>query len=185
MNVYVESNFILKLAFRQEQHSSCDQILLLCEENIVSLILPVYSLVEPYETLYRRQKNRVKINTNQIRNLHKLPARNSSQAKSGNLRRLSVLLTHSVDEDVRNFERVQSRLLNPAELIPLDAKVVENASRYRKDHEFSKQDALAFFPFQCFWSPHIASAACFSIEISGTLEKLMSWRNFLNSIASE
>ena len=144
MNVYVEANFILELAFRQEQHSSCDQILLLCEENIVSLILPVYSLVEPYETLYRRQKNRVKIKHELDTELAQIARSEFFASESGDLRRLSELLTHSVDEDVRNFEHVQSRLLNSAELISLDAKVVENASRYRKDHEFSKQDAIVF-----------------------------------------
>ena len=144
MNVYVEANFILELAFRQEQHSSCDQILLLCEENIVSLILPVYSVVEPYETLYRRQKNREKKHELDTE-LAQIARSEFFASESGALRRLSELLTHSVDEDVRNFEHVQSRLLNSAELIPLDAKVVENASRYRKDHDFSKQDAIVFF----------------------------------------
>ena len=33
MKVYVETNFVLELAFLQEQHSSCDKILSLCEEN--------------------------------------------------------------------------------------------------------------------------------------------------------
>ena len=144
MNVCVKANFILELAFRQEQHSSCDQILLLCEENIVSLILPVYSVVEPYETLYRRQKNRVKIKHELDTKLAQIARSEFFASESGDLRRLSELLTHSVDEDVRNFEHVQSRLLNSVELIPLDAKVVENATRCREDHEFSKQDAIVF-----------------------------------------
>lgn len=31
MNVYVESNFVLELAFAQEQPEACEQILKLCE----------------------------------------------------------------------------------------------------------------------------------------------------------
>ena len=33
MNIYVESNFVLELALMQEQHDSCENILLLCENK--------------------------------------------------------------------------------------------------------------------------------------------------------
>ena len=58
MNVYVETNFVLELALLQEQYASCEKILGLCEERCVQLVLPAYSLAEPYETLTRRQKQR-------------------------------------------------------------------------------------------------------------------------------
>ena len=50
MNVYVESNFVLELAFLQEQCSSCEKILSLCEARRIQLLIPAYSLAEPYET---------------------------------------------------------------------------------------------------------------------------------------
>ena len=58
MNVYVESNFILELALEQEQSSSCDAILSLGERQDIRLVLPAFSLSEPYETLVRRAKDR-------------------------------------------------------------------------------------------------------------------------------
>ena len=54
MNVYVESNFVLELALLQEQSASCEEILGLCEAGRVQLVVPAYSLAEPYETLVRR-----------------------------------------------------------------------------------------------------------------------------------
>ena len=56
MNVYIESNFVLELALLQEQSSSCEEILGLCESRGVRFVVPAYSLAEPYETLTRRQK---------------------------------------------------------------------------------------------------------------------------------
>ena len=56
MNVYVESNFVLELALLQEQSSSCEEILSLSEDGRIRLVLPAYSLIEPYETLIRKQK---------------------------------------------------------------------------------------------------------------------------------
>lgn len=61
MNVYVESNFVLDLALLQEQSTSCGEILSLGETNGVQLVVPAYSLAEPYETLTRRQKQRKRL----------------------------------------------------------------------------------------------------------------------------
>ena len=58
MTVYVESNFVLELALLQEQHESCDRVVSLASENRVRLVVPAYSLVEPYETLTRFFKKR-------------------------------------------------------------------------------------------------------------------------------
>lgn len=40
MNIYVETNFVLELTFEQEQYSSCEQILQLCEVGKAKLIVP-------------------------------------------------------------------------------------------------------------------------------------------------
>ena len=56
MNVYVESNFVLELAFLQEQFASCEEIL--SEAHRIQLLIPTYSLAEPYEALTTQQKRR-------------------------------------------------------------------------------------------------------------------------------
>lgn len=58
MDVYVETNFVLELALLQEQQQSCQKLLDLAEARRINLILPAFSLTEPYETLIRREKNR-------------------------------------------------------------------------------------------------------------------------------
>ena len=58
MNVYVESNFVLELALIQEQYAGCEEILRLCEAGRIRLVIPAYSLAEPYETLTRHHKQR-------------------------------------------------------------------------------------------------------------------------------
>jgi hypothetical protein len=39
---YVESNFILELAFRQEDHQSCESLLQLAEVGSIQLVLPAF-----------------------------------------------------------------------------------------------------------------------------------------------
>jgi len=58
VNIYVESNFVLELVLLQEQYASCEDVLRLCEAGKEQLIIPAYSLVEPYETLIRRHRQR-------------------------------------------------------------------------------------------------------------------------------
>ncbi|ADI64614.1 hypothetical protein [Trichormus azollae] len=61
MGVYVETNFVLELALLQEQQESCQQLLNLAESGRINLILPAFSLTEPYETLICREKIRGKL----------------------------------------------------------------------------------------------------------------------------
>ena len=51
MNVYVETNFILELAFEQEQQIECELILNLCEMGKIKLIV----LLSHMKNLYARQ----------------------------------------------------------------------------------------------------------------------------------
>ena len=49
MIVYVESNFVLELAFLQEEYESCLELLHLAESQAMHLVLPAFSVGEPYE----------------------------------------------------------------------------------------------------------------------------------------
>ena len=61
MNIYVETNFVLELAFVQEQHESCEQIVSLCEAGSATIVLPAFCIAESYETLLRRANLRAQI----------------------------------------------------------------------------------------------------------------------------
>lgn len=144
MRVYVETNFVLEIAFLQEQHSSCNNILNLCEQNCIELILPAYSLVEPIETLQRRQTKRRKIQQDLKSELKQITRSISFSDQSDDLHRFTGLLTQSADEDTKYFELVRTRLLNSAEVISLNTQVLKNASSHERDYGFSEQDAIVY-----------------------------------------
>ena len=58
MIVLAESNFVLELALRQEQFEHAERILRLAEKKDLRLVVPACSLMEPYQTLVRRQRER-------------------------------------------------------------------------------------------------------------------------------
>src|SRR5687767_15012130 len=63
MIVLVESNFVLELAFQQEEAQQAERIVELSEARRIELVVPAYSLGEPYETLIRRRKDRESVLT--------------------------------------------------------------------------------------------------------------------------
>ena len=95
---------------------------LVCVKKIVlKLILPAYSLAEPFETLHRRQEKRRILQQELKTELMQITRSSSFAGQSENFDRLTALLTQSAEEDVKNFEHVRTRLLNSADIISLDA----------------------------------------------------------------
>lgn len=144
MRIYVESNFILELALLQEQSSSCERILGLCEAQRVQLILPAYSLAEPYETLIRRHKQRKQMKGELDAELHQI-ARTTSYADSlRGFRNLTELLLYATEDETRRLEDVRARLIKIACLIPLDVSVLSRSREYQITYKLSPQDALIY-----------------------------------------
>lgn len=144
MNVYVESNFVLELALVQEQSASCEAILTLAEESRVRLIVPAYSLAEPYETLTRRQRQRKRLKQDLDDELKKSARTATHAGQLGEFTGFPTLLITLADEDSKRLDDVRSRLIEAAEIIPLDASVLAAGTRYQHDHDFSAQDALVY-----------------------------------------
>ena len=145
MNIYVELTFVLNLSFTREKVFDCEEILALCEESDANLILPAYSLIEAYETLLRRKESFGRIKEDIEKKPKPTESTKYSESELRDLIEMSTYLTNSVDNDLKNFKQVQSRLLNTAELIPLDAKVIEHASQYREEgNRMPAQEAIVF-----------------------------------------
>jgi hypothetical protein len=58
VRVYGETNFVLELAFHQEEARSCKNILAAAEAGLLELVVPAFSIVEANATLQRRLSER-------------------------------------------------------------------------------------------------------------------------------
>jgi predicted nucleic acid-binding protein len=144
VNIYVESNFVLELALLQEQHVSCEDILRLCEASNAQLIIPAYSLVEPYETLIRRHRQRKQMKADLDIELQQLGRTATYAHRLDGFQNLTALLINSADEEAKRLEETRSLLSRTAEIIPLDRAILEAATRYQVAHDLSPQDALVY-----------------------------------------
>jgi predicted nucleic acid-binding protein len=144
VNVYVESNFVLELALLQEQHTSCEELLRLCEGDRIQLVIPAYSLAEPYETLTRRHRQRKRMKAELDEELRQL-ARTATYAQQlSGFQQLTTLLIDSADEEAKRLEGVRARLLQVAEVIPLEVSILTAAIQYQRTHGLDPQDALVY-----------------------------------------
>ena len=130
MIVYVETNFVLELALEQEQHAACRSILAWGETGAVSLVIPAFSIAEPYQTLFRRFSDRKELHRRLSGELGLLGRTQSYQVNIAAMRELSdLLLTSQADASSRLRSAVDS-ILAVAEVIPLDLNVIGQASTY-------------------------------------------------------
>lgn len=124
MNVYVESNFVLELALVQEQFESCEKLLVISEAKRVRLVVPAYSLAEPYETLARRQKQCKRPKEEFDRELDQIARSEAHKDRLRGFRDLTALLINVADEATDQLEGVRSRMIKAACVIPLDASIL-------------------------------------------------------------
>jgi predicted nucleic acid-binding protein len=144
LNVYVESNFVLQLALLQEFHASCEAILQLCEGGGARLVIPAFSLVEPYRTLGLRHSQRERLKRDLDTEFRQLARTSSFGERLAEFQNLTSLLIDSADEESRLWEGVRARLLTAADVVPIDAEILDAAARHRLAHALEPYDAIVY-----------------------------------------
>ena len=127
MIIAVESNFVLELAFRQDEATECERLLRLAAENAITLAIPGCSLFEPYETFGRRMKHRAHV-------AHLLRQEFSQLARSEGREKLmetsdlvARVLAESGEVQGKDLDSTIDKVSNVATVIPLTAEVVQRA----------------------------------------------------------
>ncbi len=135
MNVYVETNFVLELVFDQEQHTSCEQVLDLCETERAHLVIPAYCLAEPHEKLTRQARSRRELQQNLEAELRQLARTTSYATRIGSIQDIASLLVQSNEEEKQRFIYFRNRLANIAEIIPLTLDILREAATYEAPYD--------------------------------------------------
>jgi predicted nucleic acid-binding protein len=162
MDVYVESNFVVELALFQEQQQSCENIVELCASGEVRLVLPAYSLVEPYWTLVGTANRRRKLTTDLENEVSQKLSRSKPYREHVEaIQRIAGFLVRSEQEEKERLWSIQSRLLNIAEVIPLSSAVLSSAMAYQADHDLSFQDSVVYASVLNHFSTSTATSKCF------------------------
>ncbi len=144
MNVYVESNFVLELALLQEQHESCQELLDLAQVKQITLIVPAFSLAEPYETLIRNNKKRQKLSQDLKKELSQLSRSLPYQEQIRTFEDTTAFLISSQEEQKRRLDALIEKILEVCKIIPLTAEILTEAIKYQSEYNLEPQDSIVY-----------------------------------------
>jgi len=144
MNVYIETNFVLELAFVQEQHDACAKILALCETGIAHLVLPAFCIAESYERLIRRANNRRQIANDLEPELREISRSEPYVSEVDALQSITSLLVRCSQDEDQRLNNVLEQLLAVADVIPFETGILLNAARYRVEFKLGPQDSFVY-----------------------------------------
>lgn len=144
MNVYVESNFVLELALQQAQSESCRTLVDYAANGQIALVVPAYSLAEPYDTIIRRRKERAQVKQEVDTALSQLQRTSAYSDEIGQLRNLTNLLISSANDEKLHLESAIIQLVEVSEVIPLIPEIILESLKRQEDFDFSPQDAFVY-----------------------------------------
>lgn len=161
MNIYVETNFVLELTFEQEQCSSCEQILQLCEAGKAKLIVPAYSLAEPHEKLSRQARSRRELQQSLDAELRQLLRTAPYANRIKSIQDIASLMIQSNEEERHRFVQCRDRFLKTGKIIALNAIILREAASYETTYDLTPQDALVYASVITHLRHDLPEQACF------------------------
>jgi len=144
MIIYVESNFVLELAYLQEEHESCEEILNLAQEGKIVLVLPAYSVGEPYDSWVRRSKQRAELHEKLSRELNELSRSKPYVEVHGEFQEITNRLIQSGEEEKGRLDSSVSRILEIATVVPIERELIKGAIEFQKTRNLSPQDSIVY-----------------------------------------
>lgn len=142
MIVLAESNFVLELALRQEQFEHAERILSLAEEKHIRLVVPACSLIEPYQTLIRRRRDRSEFGR-RLRDEIKLLERSSlHEGMSAPSLHVVRALEAGSDIEMESLEKTIDRLTKICTVPILSLESVRLAQSMQLGYQLEPQDAI-------------------------------------------
>jgi len=142
MNVYVESNFVLEQALEQEQCESCEQLIGLASAGSIQLVIPAFSLAEPHGALLRTKNARSRLRSELLPHLRELARSRAYREASTNFDELADILLRSGEREREGLQRTIERMINAAQVIPLDSRVLDMAGIIEAGFGLSAQDSI-------------------------------------------
>ena len=119
MIVFVESNFILEIAYLQEQHASCEDLLALAENAQISLKLPAFSMIEASLSFPQRNARRERFRGEFGRELEELSRSKPYRKFSSIIPPLTAAFIECGENEKKGLDSILVRVLSKCEVIPI------------------------------------------------------------------
>lgn len=160
MIVYVETNFLLELAYRQERCDSCEEILRLAKEGQILLALPAFAAAEARLESRRRAKEREELHAQLRKHIREIAR---SEPFRGLMEESKGVMDALVQGLVQTQESLEDLILaveTQGVHIPLTGEVVAMARWAASAYKIAPEDALVLESIHSHAQRH-SGAKCF------------------------
>jgi len=161
MTVYVESNFVLEQSLQQEECDSCAEIIDLASKGRITLAVPAFSLAEPYLAILGKEKARFRLGNDLRAHLSELARSKPHREVPVAFEALAAVLIASSQFEREGLRRTISQLLRTADVIALDATILESAAKAELQFGMSHQDGIVLASVLAHLDLHDPPESCF------------------------
>lgn len=161
MNVYAESNFVLETALEQDECESCNEIIRLASAGRLRLVIPAFSLAEPHQAIAGKAKARSRMRDDLRTHLNELARSRPHREIPATFDALAAALIASAEFEREGLRRSVSQLLQTAQIIPLDAAILNSAASIEIAYGLSGQDAIVLASVLQHLETNASEESCF------------------------
>ena len=138
MILYVETNFVIELALRQEEYQACRDLLSFAKQQpVVDLVLPAFCIGEAYEAGERKWAQRRQLHENLLGEITQIQRSEPFRERSKELRKLTGLLVESGEEQKRVLDGLLEELLTVARVLSLDHQTFTRAVDFQNTRDLN------------------------------------------------
>lgn len=142
MIVYVETNFLLEIAFQQESYESCEEILRLAKSGSISVVLPSCSIAEAYLGWHGIVSRRRKFQTELQNHLREMSRSAPYRGLVDQYRSELEALVAGREESRRQLLAAIASVEADGATIPLTTEILSLVDFHEDAYSLSPQDAL-------------------------------------------
>lgn len=142
MIVYVETNFLLEIAFQQESYESCEEIVRLASSGSISLVLPSCSIAEAYLGWHGVTRRRHKFQAELQNHLREMSRSASYRGLADEYRNVLDALVAGREESRKQLLAAIASVEANGATIPLTSEILWMADSHEDAHSLSPQDAV-------------------------------------------
>jgi predicted nucleic acid-binding protein len=144
MILYAESNFLLEVVLEQEEVDPAEEILRLAEERKIEILLPTFSLIEPYWTIKHRGKQREILCKDLDLQLNLVRRSDSHRELVSNLESARQTMLQLERHEQSLLESTTRRILKVGKAVEIGQEVFERALGYQGSYGLSLLDAVVY-----------------------------------------
>ena len=144
MIVYVETNFLLELAYLRPTSEHCQRLIELAQAGRISLVVPAFALLEARLAWQQNVKRRNRLHSEVRAELSEFSRSRPLIDIVAQSQAFAAALLNTAEQDRDRLENVVAALLQIATVIAIEPRIIADAFTVERRFDLSPPDAIIY-----------------------------------------